>query len=124
MLSTSGSRQIAVAIVGFIFAGMYLWPIPYKDVSMGGGFLLGWLIAAAIAGCLSRLFLRQSIILTASLISVGFAAATMARVIVDCSVDPTNHNLWPFEIGFAVFVGWPGGLIGALTAWKVKPVNS
>ncbi len=115
-----GKRQIATAAFGFLAAGIYLWPIPYSNVSMEGGFLLGWVIAAAVAGFFSRIYFRQPVILIASLVAVGFACATMARVVVECTADPTSHNLWPFEIGFAVFVGWPGGWIGALIASKLK----
>jgi hypothetical protein len=37
----------------------------------------------------------------------------MARVVVDTSQDPTSHNLWPFEVGLAWFVGLLASLTGA-----------
>jgi hypothetical protein len=42
----------------------------------------------------------------------------MIRVVVDTMQDPTDHNLWPFELIFAAVVSLvavvPGLLVGAL----------
>lgn len=42
----------------------------------------------------------------------------MARVVVDGLRDPTSHNLWPFEVVFAVVFGFGlaflAGLFGRL----------
>ncbi len=40
-------------------------------------------------------------------------SVVMVRVMVDCSRDPTSHNLWPFELIIAVFVGGAAALAGS-----------
>jgi len=44
----------------------------------------------------------------------------MARVIVDCFSDPTAHNLWPFEIVYASFVGFGSSLFGSVVGHIFK----
>ena len=47
-----------------------------------------------------------------------FPAAVMIRVVVETASDPTDHNLWPFELVFATVLSLIpvvlGLLIGAL----------
>jgi hypothetical protein len=56
----------------------------------------------------------------ASAIAIGsvFPAVVFVRVVLDGMEDPTNHNLWPFEvvmaIGIAMLVTFPSAAIGAL----------
>lgn len=39
--------------------------------------------------------------------------AVFARIVAECSLDPTSHNLWPFEIVLTLFVSAPLALLGA-----------
>jgi hypothetical protein len=44
--------------------------------------------------------------LRASLVTTGaFVAVVITRIALDFSRDPTSHNLFPFEVGFAVVTG-------------------
>ncbi len=117
-------RNTIIVGFGFLAAGLILWPIPYNKVSMlSSPYLWEWAIAGAAAGLMGRLTMRQPIVLIASMIAVGFCCATLVRVIFETIIDPTSHNLWPFEIGIAVFIGFPSGLLGALLGWKARPVQ-
>jgi uncharacterized membrane protein YhaH (DUF805 family) len=48
----------------------------------------------------------------------AFPVAVMIRVIIETVKDPTDHNLWPFELVIAALVSLiavvPGLLVGAL----------
>ena len=121
MIRVRATRLIIIAGMGCIAASLTLWPVPYGEVAMlAKGFLLQWTIAAVLAGCLSRILMRQSFSMTALFIACGFALATFGRVVFELIKDSTSHNLWPFEVAIAIVVG---GLGGAALAWKVKAVK-
>jgi hypothetical protein len=58
--------------------------------------------------------------IVASAITIGsaFPAVIFVRVVLDGMEDPTNHNLWPFEIvmtfGIGMIVTFPFAALGAL----------
>jgi len=105
-----------VAFVAVFFAvGIPYWLVPYnKDLP-----------AAVIAIGLAALILVGAVLafrgakLSTAIVVPGLAvpAAAMARVIVEVARDSTSHNLWPFEIVFAVIIGIAGALVGALIGW-------
>jgi hypothetical protein len=37
-------------------------------------------------------------------------------------VDPTSHNLWPFELVIAGFLGFAFSLSGAFAGWLITRV--
>ena len=52
-------------------------------------------------------------------------AAVLARVAVETTLDPTSHNLWPFELviagfvgGFCAGLGMLGGLVVGRLGWS------
>jgi hypothetical protein len=51
-----------------------------------------------------------------ALLPAGALAFVIGRIVLDTSVDPTSHNLWPFEL---VFWGVPALLFLALV-WLVR----
>lgn len=110
-----GLKAAAVVLLGVAAAGLVLWPVPYDQMEMTArGFVGRWLIAGTVAGLAAQLLLRRPANVTAGLIAVGYILAVMARVVVETVADPTDHNLWPFELIIAGGVGLLGGGIGAL----------
>jgi hypothetical protein len=120
-------NRVLIICFGCIAAGLVLWPVPYQDLAiLTRGFLLQWVAGAAIAGCIGRFLMRQSLPMTALFIACGFGLATIGRVIFELIKDPTSHNLWPFEVATAIAVGGAAGLVGAslaALAWKAKTVS-
>lgn len=105
-----------IAFAGVFFAaGIPYGLVPYNKELPAGVVAIG-LAALVIAG--SVLAFRGAKLATA-IAAPGLAipAVAMARVIVDVARDSTSHNLWPFEIVFAVFIGIAGALPGALLGW-------
>lgn len=106
-----------MAAAGCAGAAIIYWPIPYAEISLlERTFVLRWLLAAAIAGLAGRWFAGYPVLRTALLVAVGFAVAVIGRVIVETMANPTDHNLWPFEVVIALIVGAIGALAGALLA--------
>lgn len=94
--------------------GLPYWVIPYNKVNLPdavlGAGLLVVIAVAALARAYSGWAFWRVIVVMGSVIP----AVVMVRVMVDCSRDPTSHNLWPFEVFIAVFVGGAAALAGSV----------
>ncbi|MGH7681747.1 MAG: hypothetical protein ACRENN_07135 [Candidatus Eiseniibacteriota bacterium] len=116
----SGPRapRIGAAVAaGILACGIPLWPIPYHQVNMlANPSATVWLLGGAVAGVIARILLRPSMAVPTLSVGAGFVLAVMGRVLIETSVDPTSHNLWPFEVVIAGGVGLAGGLVGVLLA--------
>ena len=111
-------------VAGLLLTGVPYWRLPYNadffsDPLVLAGFVgLGAVTAMLAASGIARLRQIFWIMLAA------FPAAVAIRVVVETAQDPTDHNLWPFELIFAALFSLvavvPGLLIGAI----VRRLNS
>lgn len=99
--------------VCYLAMGIPYWQIPYSSLSLPNplydiGLVL--VVAGAFAFHLSGLgFLRSAV-------SFGCVAPAVVatRIILDTARDGSTHNLFPFEIAIAVFVGFLAAAFGAV----------
>lgn len=99
-------------VVGAVVAGIGYWTVPYEQLGVED-----------VAGPLLALGLVPVVLLRASgiapfLLAVAAGAAVpvtvvAVRIAMDVSVDPTDHNLWPFEIVISGMIGVVAGLVAA-----------
>lgn len=117
-MEQNGLRLATGFAVGLLMTGIPYWRLPYNDnVFDDPAVLLGFvglgLVTAVLASNRSA---RLASLFWAML--AAFPAAVMIRVIVETAQDPTDHNLWPFELIFAAFFSLiavvPGLIAGAL----------
>lgn len=117
-----GGRGVSSLIVGLIagllLTGLPYWRLPYSadflaDTPVRIGFAGLALIAALLAATGAA---RPGRIVKLMLIPYPLAVAL--RVAVEVAADPTSHNLWPFELVFAVLLSAllvvPGVVVGTL----------
>lgn len=105
---------IATFVAPFVVAGIADWRAAYNEVQLPEALLgLPALFAIAVAA-LCRAFAPASILTVAGLVCGAMVAVVCVRISIDTATDPTTHNLLPFEIAIAAFVGFAEGLIGAL----------
>jgi hypothetical protein len=117
---------LAVAFaVSFFAIGIPYWQLPYSSVSLPStlyGLGLVTLGVAAFGLSLLRITTLTRIIL---IVGAAAPAAVCVRVCVETAIDPTSHNLWPFEVVIALLVGVICSSIaasaGALVAWLSAP---
>lgn len=93
-------RYPIAIFIGIMFDAVFFWKFQPYSTREHGPDLLPWYflpILAFVAGLLLTIAVdgKKRWIPVAMLVS--FAAANACLIVADCSADPTNHNLWPFE---------------------------
>ena len=115
---TRAPRLPLCLVIVLLVIGIPAWRLPYNQDPFShmellpGAVLLGllplWLTVTRSATA-RRVFLVMS--LCVPLVDI-------AVIVRDTAIDPTNHNLWPFELIFGWIIGagiiLPGLLIGIL----------
>lgn len=100
-------------LLGGIIGAITLWPMSYSTLNNStSGIALGWAIFCAIAGLYLGATTSHQLPRLALSVCGGVAIALVLRIIVDCSIDKTNHNLWPFEFVWMMIVCFPSTLAG------------
>jgi hypothetical protein len=101
-------------VAAFVAVGIPYWRVPYSQVSLpnalyGLGLAVVFVAAAALCWRFGSGF-------RAATAAAGAAppAAVLARVVIETALDPTSHNLWPFEVAIAVTVGLLVASLGAV----------
>lgn len=109
---------VAGFAAGLLLTGLPFWRLPYNaDVFGDSGVIAGLaglgIVTAALA--LSGVAPLKHIFW---IMLAAFPAAVALRVIVEVAQDPTDHNLWPFELIITAIVSLaaviPGLIVGAL----------
>ena len=120
-------RRVSHAIAflaAFVAVGLPYWLIPYHQVNLPNALLTAGVVVVPLAALVLRLFGAARTWLAMAIAGAAVPAAVMARVLVDCVRDPTAHNLWPFELVIACFVGFGPGLAGALLGQLIVFLSS
>jgi hypothetical protein len=106
---------------GFLAVGVPYWLLPYGKVDLPNPLLGAGLLVVIVAAALTRFYSGRPFLQVAAVMGSVFPAVVMVRVAVEVSRDPTSHNLWPFEVVIAMFVGGvaalPGTMLGSLASW-------
>ena len=112
---------LAAFVVPVVVLGVPYLSVTYSQLRYSG--VVGWygtlvLGATALA---ARLLGRVSLPLAIVVPVAALLSVVAARIVMDVSVDPTDHNLWPFEIVIAAgsggFGSALGGLAGSIPEW-------
>ena len=115
------TRTVITVLAGILACGLPLWPIAYKDVSIGSNpSTRVWFALGALAGFVGGWLLKPKLRRPILAVTFGFALAVCGRVEVETSRDPTSHNLWPFEVVIAAFYGCVASSIGVGLVWTVR----
>lgn len=106
-------RLIIATIAGLLACGLPLWPLSYREVSIGANPAPSlWLLLGGAAGVLAGVLIRPGLLRPIAAVTLGFMLAVMGRVEVETSRDPTSHNLWPIEVVMAGGIGLAAATIG------------
>lgn len=105
-------RKLWLAALGaFLVYGIPYWSTPYSKLesAMVGPALLAIPVAAFYVASQGAAGTKR----ITRIVGSAVVAAIALRVIVDCLRDPTDHNLWPFELIIGCALGMPAAFAGA-----------
>jgi hypothetical protein len=101
----------------FLAGGWFCWQGSYQEYLAAGVPLATFLLLAVTALALP-LVSGAGIIPSGIVVGATFPAVVLVRVVLDGMNDPTDHNLWPFEVAiasaFGVGIALPTAAIGGL----------
>ncbi len=98
----------------FFTVGVPYWLIPYNRLNLPDSVLGAGLVMVVAAAALARVFSGRHFWRVVAVMGSAVPAVIVVRVVVDGLRDSTSHNLWPFEVVIAVFVGGVAALAGTL----------
>ena len=113
-MTKQGTQKLQILTASTILCGVAYWPLPYNSHKWEwlqfGGWALGTMAVAAVTKIKTELTIREATFLA----GFGPAIANLIRILFETTfVDPTSHNLFPFEIVIAMFVGIPSAALGS-----------
>lgn len=100
------ARAATALVIGMVLHAALIWAgLPYsmREREAPG---LGWLCLCAVIATVA-LRVRAPCAKPAAWILLGVCVANTALIVYDCSLDPSNHNLLPFEYLFLAIVCAP-----------------
>ncbi|MBL8749792.1 MAG: hypothetical protein JNK78_11575 [Planctomycetes bacterium] len=99
------ATAIGCAIGCLLLVGVPYWNVPSKRLELPGSLYGPGLAAVVIAGGALRLLAPRRWGTSWMLLTASIVTTVAVRIAVDVGRDPTSHNLFPFEIVIAAFVG-------------------
>ena len=116
--------------VGLLTIGVPYWLVPYHKLNLPDALFGVGLLVVIAAAALSRLYSGRHFWHVVAVMGSVAPMVVIMRVVVDGLRDSTTHNLWPFEVVIAVFVGGVVALagtllgsLGLLLLRRVKPTS-
>lgn len=106
--------SIGASVAALFMLGAQYWPIPYSSADLPDSLLGYGLIGVAVCALVAQAFGRGRLLPTITIVATSVPAAIMLRVAVEVALDPTSHNLWPFEVLIGVFIGLGAASAGAV----------
>jgi hypothetical protein len=103
----------AAFMLSFLSVGIPYWLIPYNKVSLPSAMMGPTLLVVVIAALLLQATAAAPFWKTVRALGASLAAAVLARVMLEGILDPSSHNLWPFEVIIALLLGFACSLTGA-----------
>jgi hypothetical protein len=101
-------------LAGFLSVGIPYWIIPYQKLGLPDAIIGFGLVVVALAALLLRARRVAPIWKTTLIVGASVPAVVLSRALVEGLIDPTSHNLWPFELVIALPIGFAAALIGAV----------
>lgn len=107
--------KLASIIAGVVIGGIGYWFQPYNQLNVFGiHTYIIWFVGAFLISMLLMFLFKCKKLTLSSFMALGILLAVTLRILFDIAfLDPTSHNLFPFEIIICGIVSFPGALAGA-----------
>src|SRR5262249_8156445 len=106
------------------FAGGWIWwRGSYQEYLSGSFHWETWPLLASVSIILTWI-IGIRVIPTALAVGSSFPAIVLTRVFLVDSGNPTNHNLWPFEVAWALLFGMMMAFPPAGFGWLLRQITN
>ena len=122
MKSSARLALVIAFVVAFFAVGVPYWRIPYSRASLPSSLYGAGLVVVLVAAAGCRWIGRTGFWPTLLVVGGSVPCMILARVAYETNADPTTHNLWPFEVVIAAFVGCSVSFVGSLLGGMLKPM--
>lgn len=111
----SNSIWLFLAFVSCVLVvGVPYWLPDYHAINLPDSLMGPGLIVVGLAACVLYTSRATRWWKGTMTVAASVPAVVFIRVLVDCSKDPTAHNLWPLEMIIALGVGLSSALVGGI----------
>lgn len=120
-------RYVCAIFIGVIFEAVFFWKFQPYSTREHGHDLLPWYflpIFAFVAGLLLTIAVDGKKRWIPVAMFGSFCVANAGLIVADCSTDPTNHNLWPFEFVIIALATAPAFLGAGISVLIDRPRKS
>ena len=112
--------RILFVLTGILICGIPLWVVDYQHYQMNSIYFKASCAAFGVIALLLFIFTSHRFKEIFLFAAIAHVAALFIKIIQDCIPDPTNHNLFPFEIAIALIIDVAIFLPVALIMYMVK----
>ncbi|MES2372607.1 MAG: hypothetical protein V4557_08510 [Bacteroidota bacterium] len=116
------TKKINLFILFFasvLITGLPLWLTSYQELTAGNIIKVSGALSIAITWVAGVLPGKQYLKIV-SAVSGGFFMAYVIKIIIDLINNPTDHNLWPFELVIIAFIIICVTSAGIALAWITR----
>jgi len=104
---------VVALVAGMLVVGVPFWATPYREVSLPSAIVGPGSYVVTLAALLLCAVAREWFWRAVAFAGAAMPLAVVARVAVETTIDPTTHNLFPFEVAIALGVGFAYAAPGA-----------
>lgn len=103
------------SIMGLICGALSYWFNAYNDKYVGEVNIYYLMSGLVFISIITIGFIYKNFVFRAPIyFCLGFMASVLARIFYDTSIDPSAHNLLPFEIIFILLIIVPSSFAGSV----------
>jgi hypothetical protein len=111
-------------VLSALSTGLPFWFIPYREVALPTTLIAPALVLPAVCALLLVAYRKALWLRTVLITGASLPVAVLLRIVVEATMDPTSHNLWPFELIIASMLGMVTAGAGGLLGWVVGRIRS
>lgn len=101
-------------LICFFVVGIPYWQIPYDEINLPGAILNSRLWVVVILSAVVFLMEHRTFRNNVMVMGLSVPAVIIVRAAWDLMLDPSSHNLLPFELIIAAAIGFPCSLSGTV----------
>jgi hypothetical protein len=113
---------ILTFVACLVLTGIPYWSPAYNVLQLPEGLLGPSALAVLLLAGLCRVFAPARTLAVAGIVCAAMVVVVWVRIEMDTAIDPTTHNLLPFELVLAAIVGLALGAIGAAGGMATEAV--